>query len=110
MRCMASELRCTLTPELMAMLDALAGHWGHVRRGDTVAQVIAESHARHLNRTYWDQQQIHAWRVLKRLKPEVLLSKEEVVGVSFLDGGDRVCIHVALNSTPYQVSRREWEK
>jgi len=107
---MASDLRCTLTTELMAMLDALAKHWGHPRRGDTVSLIVAEAYARHLNRTHWDQQQAHAHRVLKRLKPEVLLSKDEVVGVSFLDGGDRVCIHVALNSTPYQVSRREWEK
>jgi len=107
---MASELRCQIPPEIMAKLDALRGLWGFPVRADAVAQLIVEAHARHLSRTHWEQQQAHGWRVLKRLKPEVLLSKEEIIGVAFLNGGDRVCIHVSLNSTPYQVSREAWEK
>jgi hypothetical protein len=103
-------MRCKIPDAVMAKLEALQAYWGYGHKGDAVAQLIVEAHARHLSRTHWEQQQAHGWRVLKRLKPEVLLAKEEITGVSFLDGGDRVCIHVALNAQPYQVSRREWEK
>ena len=105
-----TELRCNLAKPIMDKLVELQKHWGHAYRHESIEHMILESHARYLLRTHWQQQQAHAFRVLKRLKPEVMLSVEEIVGVSFLDGGDRVCIHVALNAQPYQVSRREWEK
>jgi hypothetical protein len=107
---MAADLRCNLPDAIMVKLDDLQGHLGYSKRGDTVAAIIVEAHARHLSPTAWENQQAHALKVLRRLKPGLLLAAEEVVGVSFMDGGDRVCIHVALNTAPYQVSRREWEK
>jgi hypothetical protein len=94
----------------MAKLDALQQHLGHGYRGNVIEYLIIDAYNRILGATRWEQQQAHAHRVLKRLKPGLLVSAEEITGVSFMDGGDRVCIQVALNSQPYQVSRREWDK
>jgi hypothetical protein len=107
---MPKELRVNLPEAQLEKLDALGDYWGYRYRGETLGHLVNESHDRHLSRTHWQQQQAHAYRVLKRLKPELLLSVGEVAGVAFLDNGDRVCIHVALNAQPYQISRREWEK
>ena len=94
----------------MGKFRELQQHLGYRHGAGAVEYLVVDAHQRLLGATRWGQQQAHAHRVLKRLKPEVLLSPDEIVGVSFLDGGDRVCIHVALNSQPYQVSRKEWEK
>lgn len=107
---MPTELRCYLAPGVMSRLDELRGHWGHARRADAVSQAILEAYGKHLARSHWEQQQSHAFRVLKRMKPSLLIAPDEIVGVSFCDGGDRVLVQVALNSAPYQVSRKEWEK
>lgn len=107
---MPNDLRCKVAPPILAKLNAIQAHLGYRLRAEAVEHLIVEAHGRMLGRTHWEQQQAHAWRVLKRLKPGWLVCLDEITGVSFLDGGDRVCIYTTLNSAPYQVSRREWEK
>jgi len=106
----APELRCRLSAPIMGKLSELQQHLGHQYRAALLEYLIVDAHQRLLRGTTWEQQQLRAYRVLKRLRPSDLLTMEEILGVSFLDGGDRVCIHVALNAQPYQVSKKEWEK
>jgi hypothetical protein len=107
---MPKELRINLDESQMAKIDALGEFWGYRYRGETVAHMVNESHDRHLSRTHWTQQQAHAYRVLKRLKPELLLSIDEIVSVGFVEGGAWVTIGVALASQPFKVSREKWEQ
>lgn len=107
---MPKELRVNLPEPQMTKLDALGDYWGYRYRGETLGHMINESHDRHLSRTHWAQQQAQAYRVLKRLKPELLLSIDEIVSVGFIEGGGWVTIGVALNPQPYKVSREKWEQ
>jgi len=107
---MASDLRCTVTPAIIERLDSLQQLWGHRARYQAVERCILEAHERHMAQTTWQQQQAHAYRVLRRLKPELLITPDEIVSVGFVDGGDWVTIGVALNSQPYKVSREKWER
>jgi hypothetical protein len=104
------ELRFRIAPGIMGKLDELQQYWGHRSRGSAIESAILECHTRHLSRTGWEQQRAHAYRVLKRLKPELLLSIDEIVSVGFIEGGDWVTIGVALNAQPYKVSREKWER
>ena len=107
---MSNDLRCTVATGIMDKLDALQGLWGLRARYQAVERCILEAHERHLTKSGWEQQQAQAYRVLRRLKPELLLSIDEIVSVGFIDGGDWVTIGVALNSQPYKVSREKWER
>jgi len=107
---MASDLRCTVAPAIIERLDSLQQLWGHRARYQAVERCILEAHERHMAQTTWQQQQAHAYRVLRRLKPELLITPDEIVSVGFVDGGDWVTIGVALNSQPYKVSREKWER
>jgi hypothetical protein len=107
---MGTDLRCKVAEGIMGKLDALQDLWGHRFRFQSVERCILEAHERHMAKTGWEQQQAHACRVLRRLKPELLISLDEIVSVGFVDGGDWVTIGVALNSQPYKVSREKWER
>lgn len=107
---MPTELRCKIAPAVLAKLDELRDHLGYRARGDVLQHLIVDAHGKHLGRSGWGHLQSHAYRVLRRLKPEVLIGPDEIIDVAFKEQGERVLITVALNSAPYQVSRREWEK
>jgi hypothetical protein len=106
----APELRCRLSAPIMGKLRELQQHLGYRHGAGAVEYLVVDAHQRLLGGTRWEQQQAQGLRVLKRLKPEVLLSLDDVTDVDFKDDGERVLIHVRLNPQPYQVSRREWEK
>jgi hypothetical protein len=94
----------------MGKLSELQQHLGHQYRAALLEYLIVDAHQRLLGGTRWPQQKAQGLRVLRRLKPELLLSLDDVLAVDFKDDGERVLIHVRLNAQPYQVSKREWEK
>ena len=102
------NLRCKPNKVTWDKLHALKELFGHRWPVQTIEHLINQAHGHYLAPTGWSQDVSRAVKVLKRVKPTLLIVAEDVVRVS--KEATKVEIWLTLDLEPYVVSKQEWDR
>lgn len=88
-------------------LKALQNLWGYRYPGQALEHAIVEAHQRYLSPSAWESDNHRALAVLRRMRPTMLLSPDDIIEVRV--SATVAKIQVRLEPDLLVVSRKEWD-